>query len=137
MVWGHTFQTTDKTRNMIGEVPAEYDALIERLNEQLPDRLQDEPTPAARVAALRLPEPDGDAEAAVVDFLNRDLRADALSRQRDPARLLLHLRDAAGHADRPADRHPCAGISAPRRWRTLAYSGKGKSFFLTDLLRRS
>ena len=61
MVWGHTFQTTDKTRNMIGEVPAEYDALIERLNEQLPDRLQDEPTPA-RVRGLRLPEPDRGAE---------------------------------------------------------------------------
>ena len=44
MVWGATFQTDDKTRNMIGEVPAEFDALIERLNEQLPDRLQDEPT---------------------------------------------------------------------------------------------
>ena len=44
MVWGATFQTDDKTRNMIGEVPAEFDALIERLNESLPDRLQDEPT---------------------------------------------------------------------------------------------
>ena len=33
MVWGATFQTDDKTRNMIGEVPAEFDALIERLNE--------------------------------------------------------------------------------------------------------
>ena len=34
MVWGATFQTDDKTRNMIGEVPAEFDALIERLNER-------------------------------------------------------------------------------------------------------
>ncbi|WP_164107763.1 type VI secretion protein IcmF/TssM N-terminal domain-containing protein, partial [Serratia marcescens] len=32
MVWGHTFQTTDKTRNMIGEVAPEFDALVERLN---------------------------------------------------------------------------------------------------------
>ena len=48
MVWGHTFQTTDKTRNMIGDVAPEYDALIERLNERLPDRLQDEANPTAR-----------------------------------------------------------------------------------------
>jgi type VI secretion system protein ImpL len=44
MVWGHTFQTDDKTRNMIGDVPRNIDALIERLNERLPDRLQEEPT---------------------------------------------------------------------------------------------
>ena len=58
-VWGATFQTDDKTRNMVGEVPAEFDALIERLNEELPDRLQEEPAPSTRVAALRLSGADG------------------------------------------------------------------------------
>ena len=34
-VWGATFQTADKTRNMVGEVPVEFDALLERLSEEL------------------------------------------------------------------------------------------------------
>src|SRR5258706_301481 len=49
-VWGATFQTNDKTRNLVGEVPFEFDALIERLNVDLTDRLQEEPVPSTRVA---------------------------------------------------------------------------------------
>src|SRR5262249_3364359 len=48
-VWGATFQTSDKTRNMVAEVPVEYDALLERLSEETLDRLQDEPAPNTRV----------------------------------------------------------------------------------------
>ncbi len=48
MVWGHTFQTAEKTRNMVSDVPAEFDALVERLNEWVPDRLQAEMAPTAR-----------------------------------------------------------------------------------------
>src|SRR4029077_16851493 len=39
-VWGATFQTADKTRNMVGDIPGEFDLLIERLNSELTDRLQ-------------------------------------------------------------------------------------------------
>src|SRR5580704_6268429 len=31
-VWGATFQTNDKTRNLVGDVPIEFDDLVERLN---------------------------------------------------------------------------------------------------------
>src|SRR5712675_3733940 len=48
-VWGATFQTADKSRNMVGEIPVEYDALLERLSEETIDRLQDEPAPNTRV----------------------------------------------------------------------------------------
>ena len=34
-VWGATFQTNDKTRNLVGEVPFEFDALIERLERSI------------------------------------------------------------------------------------------------------
>ena len=33
-VWGATFQTGDKKRNMVGEVPVEFDLLLERLSEE-------------------------------------------------------------------------------------------------------
>ncbi|TKB96099.1 MAG: type VI secretion system membrane subunit TssM, partial [Mesorhizobium sp.] len=41
-VWGATFQTTDRNKNMAGEAPAEFDALVKRLSEEMADRLQDE-----------------------------------------------------------------------------------------------
>ncbi len=71
MVWGHTFQTADKTRNMIGDVPPEYDALIERLNERLPDRLQDEHNPTARAQIFGFPSQMATLKRSIVDFLTR------------------------------------------------------------------
>lgn len=49
-VWGATFQTTDRTRNMANEAPAEFDALAARLADEMPDRLQDEADPVSRIA---------------------------------------------------------------------------------------
>ena len=116
-VWGATFQTDDKTRNMVGEVPVEFDALVERLNSDLTDRLQEEPTPSSRVLLYGFPASGRRAEAADLRFPQSDIRADPLSRQRDAARLLPHLRHPAWHADRPADRR--AGKELRRRtgWR--------------------
>src|SRR3982075_663368 len=48
-VWGETFQTADKNKNLIGDIPNEFDHLLERLSEDTLDRLQDEPTPQHRV----------------------------------------------------------------------------------------
>ena len=57
---------------MIGEVPAEFDALIERLTEELPDRLQEEPDADCAHRDLRLPGAVRDAASdRVFDFLNR------------------------------------------------------------------
>ena len=54
-VWGATFQTTDKTQNLVGDVPAEFDALIARLNDLTTDRLQEEAAPTTRVALYGFP----------------------------------------------------------------------------------
>ena len=70
-VWGATFQTADKTANMIGEVPKEMDALIARLNEGLVDRLQDEPNPTARVQIFGFPSQVASLKQPVYDFLTR------------------------------------------------------------------
>jgi hypothetical protein len=66
---------------------------------------------------LRLPEPDGRAQAPARGLHEPDLRADPLPRQRDAARLLLHLRHPAGHPDRPAHRRhePRASARRPGR----------------------
>ncbi|TJV46538.1 MAG: type VI secretion system membrane subunit TssM, partial [Mesorhizobium sp.] len=49
-VWGATFQTADRSKNMAGEAPAEFDALAKRLAEEMADRLQEEADPVARIA---------------------------------------------------------------------------------------
>ena len=70
-VWGATFQTADKKRNMVGEVPVEFDALLLRLNELTTDRLQEEPTPSTRVALFGFPAQMASLRKPVHDFLNR------------------------------------------------------------------
>ena len=98
-VWGATFQTDDKTDNRVGEVGEEFDLLIERLNLELIDRLQDEPTPTAKVQLLGLPQPDGSEPGRDRGFPQPHFRADTLPRQCHAARLLFHVRHPAGHAD--------------------------------------
>ncbi|MDB5510574.1 MAG: type secretion protein IcmF [Enterovirga sp.] len=135
MVWGHTFQTNDKTRNMIAEVPPEFDALIERLNQWLPDRLQDEPTPTSRVVLFGFPSQVASAKKHVVEFLNRIFEP---TRYHANATLRGFYFASGTQQGTPIDQLIGAlsrsfgseDISAG------SYSGTGKSFFLTDLLKK-
>ena len=70
-VWGTTFQTGDKTRNMVSEIPVEFDALVERLNSDLTDRLQEEPTPSSRVLLYGFPPQVAGLKRQIFDFLNQ------------------------------------------------------------------
>jgi type VI secretion system protein ImpL len=54
-VFGTTFQTMDKTRTMIGEIPAEFDALVERLTRGLAERLAEERDATSRVLLVGFP----------------------------------------------------------------------------------
>ncbi len=81
-VRGATFQTADKTANMIGEVPKEMDALIARLNEGLVDRLQDEPNSTARVQIFGFPSQVASLKQPIYDFLTRILSRRAITRMR-------------------------------------------------------
>jgi type VI secretion system protein ImpL len=135
MVWGHTFQTADKTRNMIGEVAPEYDALIERLNERLPDRLQDEPNPTARAQIFGFPSQMATLKRSIVDFLARVFEP---TRYHANATLRGFYFTSGTQEGTPIDQligalsrnfgseHAGAG----------AFSGRGKSYFLTDLIQK-
>ncbi|HKH27673.1 MAG TPA: type VI secretion system membrane subunit TssM, partial [Sphingomicrobium sp.] len=136
MVWGHTFQTSDKTRNMIGEVPAEYDALIERLNEQLPDRLQGEPTPAQRVQVFGFPSQMAALKKDVVGFLSRVFEP---TRYHANATLRGFYFTSGTQQGTPIDQligTLARNFGAANEVEAAAYSGRGKSFFLTDLLKK-
>ena len=103
-VWGATFQTADKSRNMVSEVGVEYDALLERLSEETLDRLQDEPVPNTRVLLFGFPAQMARLKQSIHSFLSADFRADPLSCQCDLARLLFHLGNTTGYADRSTHR---------------------------------
>ena len=132
-VWGATFQTDDKTRNMIGEVPAEFDALIERLNERLPDRLQEEPDPTARVALFGFPAQMARAQAPDLRFPRS---ASSSRRAITPTPTLRGFYFTSGTQEgTPIDQLIGAlARSFASDDAHLAYSGLGKSFFLTDLM---
>ncbi|MFD0937863.1 type VI secretion system membrane subunit TssM, partial [Methylobacterium trifolii] len=135
MVWGHTFQTAEKTRNMIGEVPAEFDALVERLNEWMPDRLQDEVAPVSRVVLFGFPSQVAALRGHVVDFLGRVFEP---SRFHVNATLRGFYFTSGTQEGTPIDQliGALSRSFGSENVGAAAYSGRGKSFFLTDLLRK-
>jgi len=135
MVWGHTFQTTDKTRNMIGEVAPEFDALVERLNEWMPDRLQDEVAPTSRVVLFGFPSQVAAARAKVVDFLGRVFEP---SRFHVNATLRGFYFTSGTQEGTPIDQliGALSRSFGSEDVGAAAYSGRGRSYFLTDLLRK-
>lgn len=135
MVWGHTFQTADKTCNMIGEVPPEYDALIERLNERLSDRLQDEHNPVSRAQIFGFPSQMATLKRSIVDFLTRVFEP---TRYHANATLRGFYFTSGTQEGTPIDQL----IGALSRnfgsdhSDAASFSGKGKSYFLTDLVQK-
>ncbi|TJW02615.1 MAG: type VI secretion system membrane subunit TssM [Mesorhizobium sp.] len=68
-VWGATFQTTDRNKNMTGEAPAEFDALPARLADEVADRLQEEADPVARISIFGFPAQFGALRNRVAGFI--------------------------------------------------------------------
>lgn len=135
MVWGHSFQTTDKTRNMIGDVPVEYDALIERLNERLPDRLQDEHNPTARAQIFGFPSQMATLKHTLVEFLTRVFEP---TRYHANATLRGFYFTSGTQEGTPIDQliGALSRTFGSDHAGAAAFSGKGKSYFLTDLIQK-
>jgi type VI secretion system protein ImpL len=133
-VWGSTFQTSDKTRNMIGAVPGEFDALITRLNQSLPEKLENEKDPTSRVLLFGFPAQMSALRQPIANFLDQIF---------DPVRYPVNaaLRGfyftSGTQQGTPIDQllgalsknFGAQGVAAP------TFSGQGKSFFLTDLIK--
>lgn len=135
LVWGHTFQTLDKTRNMIGDVPPEYDALIERLTERLADRLQDEPNPNARALLFGFPSQMATLKRTIVDFLARVFEP---TRYHANATLRGFYFTSGTQEGTPIDQliGALSRSFGSQHAGAAAFSGRGKSYFLTDLIQK-
>ena len=103
-VWGHTFPTADRKQSMIGEVPGEYDRLLERLSAHLPDRLQAEPNLKARVSLIGFPNQMAAMRLPVLRFLTGIFDSRNRSARRFAQGLLFHIGHSGRHADRSAAR---------------------------------
>jgi type VI secretion system protein ImpL len=132
-VWGATFQTADKARNMVGEVPVEYDALLERLSEEMLDRLQDEPAPNTRVLLFGFPAQMARLKQSIHDFLNQIFEP---TRYHSNAMLRGFYFTSGTQQGTPIDQLIGALVKSfgAEELSASAYSGQGKSFFLHDLI---
>jgi type VI secretion system protein ImpL len=132
-VWGATFQTADKTRNMVSEVPVEYDALLERLSEETIDRLQDEPAPNTRVLLFGFPAQMARLKQSIHDFLNQIFEP---TRYHANAMLRGFYFTSGTQQGTPIDQLIGALVKSfgAEELSASTYSGQGKSFFLHDLI---
>ena len=134
-VLGATFQTSDKTSNLVGQVPAEFDALVQSLNEEMLDRLQDEPAPATRAQLYGFPTQLEALKRPLYDFLNQIFEP---TRYHANATLRGFYFTSGTQEGTPIDQLIGALEKSFGTVEVAAssYSGEGKSFFLTDLINK-
>ena len=132
-VWGATFQTADKTKNHVGDVPAEFDALISRLNELTTDRLQEEPAPTTRVALYGFPAQMAALRKPLFNFLNKIFEP---TRYHANATLRGFYFTSGTQMGTPIDQLIGALTKSfgAEEVQNVGYSGQGKSYFLNELI---
>jgi len=130
-VWGATFQTVDRTRNMAGEAPAEFDGLAKRLAEEVADRLQEEADPVARIALFGFPAQFGALRNRITQFVDRLFDA---SRSHVNVSLRGLYFSSGTQEGTPFDQVLGAIGRSFGSALHAHLSGAGKSFFLHDLL---
>jgi len=132
-VWGATFQTASKKQNLVGEIPKEFDLLLEWLSEDTIDRLQDEPSPNYRVSLFGFPTQMARLKHVVFSFLNQIFEP---TRYHVNATLRGFYFTSGTQQGTPIDQliGSLARSFGAEQIASAGYSGVGKSFFLTDLI---
>lgn len=130
-VWGFTFKTADRGRNMAGETPAEFDALVRRLSEEMTDRLHEEADPVARISIFGFAAQFGALKEQVTDFLGRIFEPARGRVNASPRGLYFSSGTQEGT---PIDQVLGAIGRSFGSDAQAHLSGTGKSFFLHDLL---
>jgi len=133
LVWGATFQTSNKKENHVAEVGAEIELLISRLTAELPDRLQEEPDPVSRVRLVGFPTQLVALKPLVTQFLNQIFEP---TRYQTSATLRGFYFTSGTQEGTPIDRvlgslSRSMGLGNAM---SAVYSGRAKSYFLENLL---
>ncbi|RJL21835.1 type VI secretion system membrane subunit TssM [Paracoccus siganidrum] len=139
LVWGATFQTKDRKAITHEAVPQEFDRLVARLSDEIIDRLSEEPDGVARIAIFGLPGQMALLRDNVAGFLRRVFEP---TRYKTNAILRGFYFTSGTQEGTPVDQvlgaiqQPGAGASLGPGFQAAFMSGRGKSFFIHDLLRR-
>ncbi|MGC1504440.1 MAG: type VI secretion system membrane subunit TssM [Sulfitobacter sp.] len=134
-VWGVTFQTKDRRAETHKVVEAEFDALLARLSDEVIDRMQEEPDGVSRIAVFGLPGQMAMMRANVAEFMRQVFEP---TRYKTNAILRGFYFSSGTQEGTPIDQVLGAmsrnqdGIDPQQPF----MSGKGKSYFLHDLLKR-
>jgi type VI secretion system protein ImpL len=133
--WGATFQTADKTKNLVNEVPTEFDKIIARLNEMTTDRLQEEPAPSTRVALYGFPAQMAKLRRPAHAFLTKVFEP---TRYHANATLRGFYFTSGTQEGTPIDQliGALSRTFGAQGVQGAGHSGKGRSFFLTDLINK-
>ncbi len=133
-VWGVTFQTKDREAQTYADVGAEFDTLVSRLSDEVIDRLSEEPDGVSRISIFGLPGQMAMLRSNTVEFLRQVFEP---TRYKSNAILRGFYFTSGTQEGTPIDQ--VLGAMSNNSAEGAAFqpafmSGKGKSFFLYDLM---
>lgn len=132
MAWGTTFQTRDRREATHAQVAEEFDALLTRLSDEVVDRMVEEPDDTSRIAIFGLPGQMAMLKDNVTEFLRRVFEPTRY----DTNAILRGFYFTSGTQEgTPIDQ--VLGAMAQDHgdgFQPAFMSGKGKSYFLHDVL---
>ncbi|MEM6371304.1 MAG: type VI secretion system membrane subunit TssM [Pseudomonadota bacterium] len=129
-VWGATFQTRNRREETHRAVSREFDQLISRLSDEVTDRLMEETESATRIAIFDFPEQMALLERNVTTFLSA-----VFEKPQSIRAILRGFYFTSGTQDgTPIDQVLGAMSGGAGAASTGFLSGKGRSYFLHDLL---
>ncbi|WP_226554198.1 type VI secretion system membrane subunit TssM [Celeribacter naphthalenivorans] len=134
-VWGVTFQTRDRKEDTYKEVSAEFDKLISRLSDEVTDRLHEEHDPVARISIFGFPGQMALMQRNLTDFLRR-----VFQKPEEVHAILRGFYFTSGTQEgTPIDQvlgAMASGHDQNAGFQPGFMSGKGRSYFLHDLLKK-
>jgi type VI secretion system protein ImpL len=133
-VWGTTFQSRSQREQTWDRVPGEYDALVARLSEEVIDRMSEEPDGVNRIAIFGLPGQLAEMKDEVSLFLRLVFEP---TRYATSAILRGFYFTSGTQEGTPIDQ-VLGAMTRSFGGQDVSglMSGKGKSFFLHDLLEK-
>lgn len=130
-VWGSTFQVKERRENCVSRVPEEIDDLVLRLMEETADRLQVEPDALNRIAIFGFPSQIAGLKDSVSLLLAKIFEP---TRYHASVNLRGFYFTSGTQEGTPIDQLLGAMESSFSMETSDLMSGKGKSFFLRDLM---
>ena len=135
LVWGTTFQNKDRKAITVEAVPEEFDRLVARLSDEIIDRMSEEPDGISRISIFGLPGQMALLRGSLTEFMRRVFEP---TRYKSHAILRGFYFTSGTQEGTPIDQVLGAMTAGDQQagFQPSFMSGRGKSFFIHDLLTR-